>query len=368
VRDRPAGVGECDLRLALAEGWRIRAASMRYAAVGGGSYHWAVRDDTGERWFVTVDDLDGKGWLGDTRPDVLAGLRSAMDTALALRCDGALPFVVAPIPGRGGETVRPLGDRHAAAVFPFVNGVAGVFGETLSARERRVMVDMLAALHRSTPAAARARKSTLGLSRRASLDVALCELGRPWRAGPYAEPARGLLAGAAARLRERLAAYDRLAEATATAACVITHGEPHPGNVLRAGPNASARMLVDWDTSGLAPPERDLWMVVGENDQESRRYSDLTGRGVDRGLLAFYRLRWALDDISSFVHQLRSAHDRTADAEHAWLSLKMTVTRLCRDETRVYRDERNHRPVPDPSDPAPDPSDPAPDPSDPAHC
>ena len=342
MRDRPAGVGERDLRLALAEGWRIRAAGMRYAAVGGGSYHWAVRDDAGERWFVTVDDLDGKGWLGDTRPGVLAGLRSAMDTALALRRDGALPFVVAPIPGRGGETVRPLGERHAAAIFPFVNGVAGVFGETLSARERRVMVDMLAELHRSTPAAAGARVSTLGLSRRAALDAALRELGRPWRAGPYAEPARRLLTIAAARIRERLAAYDRLAEAAAGCATVITHGEPHPGNVLRAG---SARMLMDWDTVGLAPPERDLWMVVGENDEESRRYADLTGRGVDRGLLEFYRLRWALDDISSFVHQLRSAHDRTADAEHAWLSLKITVTRLCHDE-------RYRRPVPSPNDPA----------------
>jgi hypothetical protein len=39
VRARPEGVGEDDVRLALAEGWRIDAAAMRYAAVGGGSYH-----------------------------------------------------------------------------------------------------------------------------------------------------------------------------------------------------------------------------------------------------------------------------------------------------------------------------------------
>lgn len=339
MRDRPAGVSEDDLGLALAEGWRIRAASIRYDAVGAGSYHWAVRDDKGERCFVTVDDLDDKGWLGDTRSDVLAGLRSAMDTALALRRDAALAFVTAPIPGLGGQTVRPLGERHAVAVFPFVTGVAGVFGETPSPDERCVLVDMLATLHRSTPAAARARVSTLGLSRRAALDAALGELGRPWRAGPYAEPVRRLLSIAATRIRERLAAFDRLAEAAAACATVITHGEPHPGNVMRAG---SARMLVDWDTVGLAPPERDLWMVVSETGEESRRYADLTGRNVDPGLLAFYRLRWALDDISCFVHQLRSAHGRTADAKHAWLSLKITVARLCRDE-------RYNRPVRDPA-------------------
>jgi spectinomycin phosphotransferase len=345
VRDRPAGVGEDDLRLALAEGWRIRTASTRYEAVGAGSYHWTVRDEEGERWFVTVDDLDDKGWLGDRRPDVLSGLRSAMEVALALRRDAALPFVVAPIPGRGGETVRPLGDRYAVAVFPFVTGAAGMFGQTPSAAERRVLVDMLAALHRSTPIAARARVSMLGLSRRAALDAALDELGQTWRAGPYAEPARALLAGAAARVGERLSAYDRLTEVAAAREPVITHGEPHPGNVLRAGPNSSVRMLVDWDTVGLAPPERDLWLVASETGEESARYTRLTGRDVDPGLLAFYRLRWALDDISSFVHDLRSAHDRTADAEHAWLSLKATVTRLCHDE-------RYHPTVPDPTGPA----------------
>jgi len=124
VRDRPAGLREHDLRLVLAEGWRIDVAALRYAPVGGGSYHWVVRDGAGRRWFVTADDLDDKAWLGHTRPEVMAGLRSAMETALALRRDAALDFVVAPAcgPGRGaagpgtalaGGAVRRA-DAHAA--------------------------------------------------------------------------------------------------------------------------------------------------------------------------------------------------------------------------------------------------------------
>jgi hypothetical protein len=35
--------------------------------------------------------------------------------------------------------------------------------------------------------------------------------------------------------------------------------------------------------------------------------------------------RWALDDISAFVSQLRAEHRHTADTEHAWLALKETV-------------------------------------------
>jgi len=323
VRARPEGIGEGDVSLALAEGWRIDAAAMRYAAVGGGSYHWVVRDGAGRRWFVTVDDLDDKAWLGDDRPAVMAGLRSRMDTALALRQDAGLEFVVAPVPGCGGATVRPVGPRHAVAVFPFLSGTAGRFGEALSASQRAALVDMLAALHRSTPAGA--PTSAIGLPRRETLDAALHDLGRPWRAGPFAEPARALLTGAEDQVRGLLQTFDRLTIGVRASEPVITHGEPHAGNVMRGG---RRRMLVDWDTVGLAPPERDLWMVVAGTGEDCDRYARATGRAVDRELLAFYRLRWALDDLSAFTHRLRGVHGRTADAEHAWRSLEVTVGHL----------------------------------------
>jgi spectinomycin phosphotransferase len=326
VRDRPTGLREHDLRLALAEGWRIDVAALRYAPVGGGSYHWVVRDDAGRRWFATADDLGDKAWLGHTRPAVMAGLVSAMETTLALR-DAGLEFVVAPVPGCGEALVRPVGPRYAMAVFPFLDGTAGRWGEPLPAVERAVLTDMMAALHGSAPPAP-ARVAAIGLARRAELDAALLDLGRPWRAGPFGEPVRALLAGADDRIRGLLESFDRRADAIRAEGFVITHGEPHPGNVMRAGPR---RMLIDWDTAGLGPPERDLWMVTGETGEEARRYAGLTGRAVDHGLLEWYRLRWALDDISAFVHQLRSPHGRTADAEHAWKALQQTVAVLSGD-------------------------------------
>ena len=320
MRARPEGIGQGDVSLALAEGWRIDAAAIRYAAVGGGSYHWAVRDGAGRQWFVTVDDLDDKAWLGDSRPAVMTGLRSRMETALALRRDAGLEFVVAPVPGCGGETVRPVGPRHAVAVFPFLTGTPGRWGEARSASERAVLIDMLAALHQSAPAGPPV--AAIALARREDLDAALRNLGQPWRAGPFAEPARALVAGAAGQIHYLLEIFDRLASAVRASEFVITHGEPHPGNVMRVG---SRRMLIDWDTVGLGPPERDLWMVVSETGEESRRYADLTGRSVEPAGLAMYRLRWILDDISAFVNLLRIEHRRTADTEHAWLSLKESV-------------------------------------------
>lgn len=120
MKDRPPGLGEEQLSRILARGWRIDANALRYAPVGNGSFHWVAADARGGRWFVTVDDLDGKGWLGADRASVGAGLRAAMDTAWALRHDAGLRFVLAPVPAEDGATVLPVSPAYAVAVFPFV--------------------------------------------------------------------------------------------------------------------------------------------------------------------------------------------------------------------------------------------------------
>jgi spectinomycin phosphotransferase len=337
VRDRPAGITERDLVHALADGWGLPAGTLRYAPVGGGSYHWVVTSGPGEQWFVTVDDLDDKGWLGRTRPAVFAGLRAAMDAALRLRRDVGLAFVAAPVPALDGQAVRPLGDAHTVTVFPFLHGTPGEWDKPLPAPDLDELMAMLAALHGVNPAAVRLPRREAGVSWREDLETALRELGRPWTGGPFTEPARELLAGAAAPVRRGLDALDRWASATpAPENLVITHGEPHPGNIIRvaadgtggAGPAAGAIMLIDWDTVGLAPPERDLWMVASETGDELRRYTELTGRPVEMAAIERYRLRWALDDLSCFVRDLRAPHRRTPGTEHAWQALQITIDEI----------------------------------------
>ena len=106
MRTMPEGLEMSALVGTLADGWGLEVATADYTAVGGGSYHWVVRHVDGARRFVTVDDLDQKPWLGDSRDAVFAGLRRAFDTAGALDEMG-LVFVVAPIRTDRGETVRP---------------------------------------------------------------------------------------------------------------------------------------------------------------------------------------------------------------------------------------------------------------------
>src|SRR5207249_11131329 len=98
------------------------------------------------------------------------------------------------------------------------------------------------------------------------------------------EPARKLLARHASHLGQTLASFDELArEADRSGPPVITHGEPHPDNILRS---ASRLYLIDWDTAGLALPERDLWGVAGADSCEAGRYTELTGRRVSTAVCA----------------------------------------------------------------------------------
>jgi spectinomycin phosphotransferase len=315
---------ESDLIGCLVENWGVDVESMRYAAVGFGSYHWEVTDAAGSRYFVTVDDLDHKGWLGLDRDSTFDGLGRAFDTALALRRDADLEFVVAPIPAARGGTIRRLGARHTVALFPLVDGrTCGRFGWEDSPEERVHVVRMLAELHRNTRVAQPfAQLRHLDLPYRPRLEAALRELDRVWTGGPLSEPTRDLLARHASELQRLLEAFDRLAGRVALGGddFVITHGEPHAGNVMRT---VDKVLLVDWDTVGFAPPERDLWLFA----DDLALYADAGGRKIDITAIALYRLRWELDDIATFTSQFRSAHALTTDTEKAWFSLVDRVQR-----------------------------------------
>jgi spectinomycin phosphotransferase len=306
----------------LADGWGLDVEAVQYAAVGGGSYHWVVEAVEGTRGFVTADDLDQKPWLGETRESACDGLRYAFETAVALR-DGGLDFVVAPILTTRGETVLRIGPRYTIALFPFVAGQTGTFGQYEPA-ERAAYLAMLAKLHRAPVAGSMTSRVDLDLPGRRRLEAGLRELNQTWSGGPFSEPARKLLAPHASDVAELLALSDRLSFEVARRSTdwVVTHGEPHGGNVMRVG---ESHVLVDWDTVALAPPERDLWMLVGDNGEDADGYAGATGHELDLAAMNFFRLRWDLADIAAFTDLLRSPHHHTEDTEKAYDALRFYV-------------------------------------------
>lgn len=307
----------------LAKGWGLDVDSAEYSAVGAGGYHWVVTERDGGRRFVTVDDLDSKPWLKDKPESLFEGLRRAYQTAVALR-DSGLGFVVGPITTDSGEALHRIGQRYTIALFPFVDGQAGRFGDYDNAG-RVAVVKLLAELHQTSPVvASEAGSAGLDLPGRRQIEAGLQELNQTWLGGPFSEPARQVLARRSSDVTELLALADRLAAEVRGRgrSCVVTHGEPHAANVMRTG---ESRVLVDWDTVALAPPERDLWLVLSDDQQEATIYADATGHEVDQSALDFFRLTWDLKDLATYLDVLRAPHRDDEDTAQALQGVKNCV-------------------------------------------
>jgi len=323
VRAVPDDIETSALIGALADGWGFEVEAAEYAAVGAGSYHWVVNDLDGTCGFVTVDDLDQKAWLGDTRDSACEGLMRAFETAAALRETG-LEFVVAPIPTSRGETLRRIGPRHTVALFPFVDGQAGRYGH-YDAAARAAVVSMLAELHLATPAVGSVAQSVgLDLPGRRHLEAGLEQLNQTWSGGPFSEPARQAFASHASDVAAFLSLADRLAADVEKrgSTWVVTHGEPHSANVMQAG---NSHVLVDWDTVALAPRERDLWMLVEDGTDDLASYTNSTGHQIDHDAVNFFRLTWDLKDLAEYLNVLRSPHPESEDMLSAYEGLTNCV-------------------------------------------
>ncbi len=310
---------------AVASGWGLHVSGLRYVALGGGSHHWAAATPDAARYFLTADDLHDKPWLGAGADTAFRGLRDAFGTARDLSEQAGLRFVLAPLPSLRGETVVRLTARYSIAVFPFLRGEPGHWGDDLTPRNRDEILGMLADLHAATPVV----RSQIGprageIYDRANLEAALRDLDAPWTGGPFAEPARNALAARAGAVTGWLADFDRLAAhvAASSASQVVTHGEPHGGNFMRAG---GRLLLIDWDTVALAPPERDLWMLDDGTAGALAAYTDATGRTADPMALHYYRMAWRLADLAGFTKRLRSVHRNDGNTEHDWASLQILL-------------------------------------------
>ncbi len=228
--------------------------------VGFGGHHWLAADQTGSRWFVTVSDL-ATPWVPD--------LPAAMQTAAWLATQAMLEFVVAPVPARAGQVVGSLDSRHALTLFPYLDAAPGHYEDPIDDGDRAAIIDMLARLHTAIPEGIQVPAPPLELASRQVTGQALGSLGVPWTGGPYAGPCRDLLARYERPLRQAFARsgglLDRVREAGGPE--VITHGEPHPGNLLRT---RAGLCLVDWGMTALARPERDLWRVIRTSRRRTR--------------------------------------------------------------------------------------------------
>jgi spectinomycin phosphotransferase/16S rRNA (guanine(1405)-N(7))-methyltransferase len=306
---------------ALQNWWGFTAASLTYQPVGFGSHHWLATDRTGRRLFATVDDLAAKRRTAhETTDDVFDGLCDAFGTALALRGEAGLNFVIAPLLTATGRVAARLSERYSIVVHPYVSGAeAGEDGEFTNAGDRLAVVDMLIQIHGAQ--AGKPRVDDFVVPHLDTLQAMVRHTSDAWCSGPYAQRAQELLRTHARDLHALIAAYHGLARRVAAQPerMVITHGEPHAGNVIVT---ADGLVLVDWDTALVAPPERDLWDLGGDDAALLDHYAAATGVEIDDAALALYRLWFDLAEVGGYLSRFQAPHEDTADTRESWKELQ----------------------------------------------
>jgi spectinomycin phosphotransferase/16S rRNA (guanine(1405)-N(7))-methyltransferase len=306
---------------ALQDLWGFTPASLEYQPVGFGSHHWLATDLAGGRLYVTADDLAAKRRTAqDTTDDAFDRLRDAFGTASALRGEAGLDFVVAPLRTATAQVVARLSERYSLVAHPYVIGTdAGQDGEFADDGDRRAVLDMLIQIHRAR--VGKPRVDDFVVPHLDTLEAMTSDTGEPWCGGPYARRAQKLLRAHAKDLRVLIAAYRDLARRVAARPerMVITHGEPHAGNVIAT---ADGLVLVDWDTALVAPPERDLWDLAGDDASLRGYYAAATGTEIDDGALSLYRLWFDLAEVGGYLSLFQAPHEDTADTRESWKELQ----------------------------------------------
>ncbi len=325
MRTPPPDLPDAAVADAVRTGWGLALDAIDDAPLGFGSHHWWLAAG-GRRWFVTVDDLAALRRPGETSSAPMGRLVAALSTARLLS-DAGLHFVVAPLPSSTGAVVERIGQHHALAVYPSVEGVPGRFGPSPSPAHRRAIVDVLAEIH-GAPASTRSRAhlDDRAVPGRVELAEALAAPDLEWGDGPFGEAGRVLLAEHRSGVAALIERFDELVDGVLARddEFVVTHGEPHPGNTIAT---PAGLRLIDWDTARLAPPERDLWMIVQEEPAIAADYAAATGRRLDEPALECYRLRWDLADIAGFVAEFRRPHGGNADTRLAFDALRHALAR-----------------------------------------
>ena len=304
--ERPPDLADATIRAAVRDGFGLAIDDLAFLPLGNDSVAWTYR----------ARSADGGDWFVKVRRVVTA----AAVLVPRYLAEHGFDEVVAARRTLAGEPWLEVGPWFVL-VYPFVDAPTG----------QRAGFD-LRAWHALGAFASRLHSTMLpgdlaGLVRREDFRPVATDLARRVAdhvaTGP-ATPVDGLVDRVAAAWIERRAVIDRLVRRSEELGAALRdrlaatgergwfvpcHADLHSANVLvrRDG----RLVVVDWDETLLAPPERDLMFVRGAavidpvTDDEAAAFETGYGSSVtDPELIAWYRIDWAVQDLADFARRV----------------------------------------------------------------
>ena len=307
MRTAPVTPSAAEVLSAVRRCWSPTAQQAVHLPLGFGAHHWRIDAAHGPTLFATLD-----------HPSPTRSVRSFLLAYRAARelAEAGLPGVLAPapasasVPGADGEVATALAGG-LLSVTPWQSGRTPSAQEAARPQHLARTLALLDGLHGTTPPphlpawsprVAPALPDRLAESTR-----------RSWDAGPLGDQARALLRAAAPRIARSDQRYRELAdrERAQSEHRVPTHGEPHHGNQMLL-PDGTL-LLVDWETLGAAPRERDL-AALPRSVQRARR--------ADPAMIELFELEWMLSEVEEYQRWFRAPHTGDEDDRIALQGLR----------------------------------------------
>lgn len=314
----PPKLAEASIRALLREHYGMPDATLVFLPLGADAASSVYRVEAGGAAFL----LKARAQGGFSLPSL---------SVPAWLCGQGLTQVLAPLPSASGALWVDAG-AFALSLYPFIDGrMAADAG--LSDAHWRALGATVRRMHASQPPPAllqtlrrepfapnrRGRVADLQAALAAPADALARELAAFWRAHQVQITA----------LLERVDTLGPLLRGQG-APLVLCHADLHTWNLML---DTQQRLwLIDWDTTMLALPERDLMFVVGGigsglvSPHQSACFLEGYGETVlDPRALAYYRAAWAVQDMIEFGDQALLAPDISPAARREaadWLMLQ----------------------------------------------
>lgn len=302
--EKPA-LSDDKIIIGLREHYGIAAAEPEFLPIGYDSSAWVYRVQADNAHFLKVR----RGQIDEPGVRVPHHLKAQ-----------GIAEVVAPLPTLNGALWASLGEYNLI-LYPFIDGQSGMT-VGLSDAQWITFGKILRRIHSTSlppELAAQVRRETFvpqwaQLTRRFQAEVLTQryespharELAAFWRE-KHAE---------IERILNRAEALGRLLQQRPLE-YVLCHADIHTANVL-VDPDGGLH-IVDWDQPVIAPKERDLMFVVGDEKLASREVTSfIQGYGetdVDSLTLAYYRYEWVVQEIGDFGERVFLMDDLGADTK-----------------------------------------------------